>query len=156
MLLKHPDHNNFCMQMLHHSRDVHLTWVRSIAWLRVMTRNLFFFFYLTSCITTAVTWLTPFTFVICFCSPMTHSDSLLIHCCDSVLVLIIRWLIMTPYCTLTLDESLTVFDSQWVVYLLLWLLLLSWLIVLKYYKYRCLWFLRPQTWLLVSYGTTAQ
>ena len=69
---------------------------------------------------------------------------------------IVSWLTMTPllyvdsgwvvYCTLTHNESFTY---------CLRLLLFTWLIVLNYYKYRRLWSLRPQTWLLVSYGTTA-
>ena len=70
---------------------------------------------------------------------------------------IVSWLTMTPllyvdsgwvvYCTLTHNESFSY---------CLQLPLFTWLIVLNYYKYRRLWALSPQTWLLVSYGTTVQ
>ena len=128
----------------------------------------FSFLYLTRCITTAVTWLTTLPSPICFCLPMTHSDSVLIRCCNSVLVLWLRWLVMTHYYTLTHYESSTV---QWLTMSRVTYCssdpLSKWhycpcdaycgrdSIVLNYYKYRRLWSLRPQTWLLVSYGTTA-
>ena len=96
------------------------------------------------------------TFTYCFCSPMTHFDSLPICYCDSVLVLIV----LTHY------DSILYLDSGWVIYCTLthnesWTycsvtLIVTWLIILRYYKYRRLWSLRPQTWLLVSYGTTVQ
>ena len=98
-----------------------------------------------------------FTFAICFCLPMTHSDSVLIRRCDSVLVLLFRDSLWLSYLMLTQDESSTV----------LWLTMSRLLIVYNPYclhdslfsntiKYRRLWSLRPQTWLLVSYGTTAK
>ena len=97
-----------------------------------------------------------FTFTYHFCSPTTHSDSLPIHYCDSVLVLLFRDSLWLPYYMLTQDESFTV----------RWLTMSCSLIVYNshclhdslfsnYYKYRHLWTLGPQTWLLVSYGTTA-
>ena len=123
----------------------------------VMTPNLFFaFLYLTSCITTAVIWLTTLPSLFCFCLPMTHSDSVLIRHCDSVLVLLFRDSLWLPYYTLTQDESSTVhwltMSRSLIVYSLY---CLQDSLFSDYYKYRRLWSLRPQTWLLVSYGTTA-
>ena len=66
-----------------------------------------FFFYLTKLYYYSSHMTDDFTFAFCFCLPMTHFDSLLIHCSDSVLVLLFHWLSMTP---------LLYIDSGWVVY----------------------------------------
>ena len=92
---------------------------------------IFFFFSLFNSLYYYCSHLTDdFTFAICSCLPITHSDSVLIRCCDSVLVLLFRWLVMTPVLYV---------DSGWVIYLLflwpivlvtllsLWCSLWSWL-----------------------------
>ena len=128
-------------------------------WHAVMTRDLFLFFF---CLFNSLYYYCShmtdnFTFDICFCLPMTRSDSVLTRYCDSVLVLQIRDSLWLPYYTLTQDESFTVhwltMSRSFIVYNFY---CLQWLIVFNYYKYRRLWALSPQTWLLVSYGTTVQ
>ena len=56
-----------------------------------MTPDYFLFFPLFNSLYYHCSHLTDnFTFAICFCLPMTHSDSVLIRHCDSVLVLLFR------------------------------------------------------------------
>ena len=111
---------------------------------------LYFSFYLTSCITTAVTWLTPsvlFTVSIYIWLVMTHYQYAVVTqywyslFLDSLWLSTIQWLTMSCILIVTVthcpSDAYCSCDS----------------IVLIYYKYRRLWSLRPQTWLLVSYGT---